>query len=94
MVTLAGAIDDLDDQSLDFGDLRPTVDVADGDDGSDDAESDLYMDDAFEEETNEELKRTALEFANKLTELEMENDQLINKEPSVVDDDLKIESEN
>ena len=74
MVTLAGAIDDLDDQSLDFGDLRPKVDVAESGDESDDRESDLYLDDAFEEdETNEELKRTALEFANKLTELEMEN---------------------
>ena len=36
--------------------------------------SDSYLDDDFEEdEMNEELKRTALEFASKLTELEMEN---------------------
>ena len=69
MVELAGAIDDLDDQSLDFGDLRPTAErIAENEEQSDDEQSDSYIDDDFEEdELNEELKRTALEFASKLT---------------------------
>ena len=76
MVELAGAIDDLDDQSLDFGDMRPAAENAVKEDNSEGQEetSDSYLDDDFEEEEmNEELKRTALEFASKLTELEIEN---------------------
>ena len=52
--------------------------MVEGDDRSEEMEGDSYEEDGFEEEElQEELKRTALEFANKLTELEIHNNQMM-----------------
>ena len=75
MVDYRRALDSKTDEQLDFGELRP---VSEGDDRSEEMEDDLYDDNDFEEEElQEELKRTALEFSNKLTELEMNNNQMM-----------------
>ena len=59
------------DRSIEFGELGP---VTENDDHSEEMEGESYDEDQFEEdELQEELKRTALEFAHKLTELEMHN---------------------
>ena len=75
MVEYRRAIDDKTEERFNFGELRPVVE---GDDRSEEMEGDLYEEDGFEEEElQEELKRTALEFANKLTELEIHNNQMM-----------------
>lgn len=51
-------------------------------------EGDSYEEDGFEEEElQEELKRTALEFANKLTELEIHNNQMMAQSPFIKEED-------
>ena len=85
MVEYRRALDSKTDEQLDFGELRP---VSEGDDRSEEMEDDLYDDNDFEEEElQEELKRTALEFSNKLTELEMNNNQMMAQSPFIKEED-------
>ena len=85
MVDYRRALDSKTDEHLDFGELRP---VSEGDDRSEEMEDDLYDDNDFEdEELQEELKRTALEFSNKLTELEMNNNQMMAQSPFIKEED-------
>ena len=79
------------DRSIEFGELGP---VTENDDQSEEIEGESYDEDQFEEdELQEELKRTALEFAHKLTELEIHNNQMLAQGPFIKEEDQVEEIE-